>query len=91
MVLIAEMLEGNAGYRLFQAGIAENYSEQQLKSHSDIDLCFLDINLQMNNPDLMWPVLSTEQNTFLLCFSRPTAIGEAIAEIPILNHNLIYS
>ncbi len=48
-LLIAEMLKEmlqDMGYSI--AGIAKNYSQATalLQSHSDIDLCFLDINLQ---------------------------------------------
>ena len=48
-LLIADMLKEmlqDMGYSI--AGIAKNYAQATilLQSHSDIDLCFLDLNLQ---------------------------------------------
>jgi|694.fasta_scaffold37927_3 DNA-binding LytR/AlgR family response regulator len=83
-LLIAEMLKEmlqDLGYSI--AGIAKNYAQAiaLLQSHSDIDLCFLDINLQAEQSGFDVASFINEQShipfVFLTSYSDRKTIAEA--------------
>lgn len=83
-LLIAEMLKEmlqDLGYSI--AGIAKNYAQAiaLLQSHSDIDLCFLDINLQAEQSGFDVASFINEQShipfVFLTSYSDRKTISEA--------------